>query len=67
MLAQLSSDAYQGLQLLVGMLVILGSGVASWVGVKVALAEMRARQNNHDKQIDDIERRVTRLEEKYFR
>lgn len=62
-----SNDAFQGLQLLVGMLVILGSGVASWVGVKVALAEMRARQNNHDESIDALDRRVTRLEDKYLR
>lgn len=55
------------LQLIVGMLVILGSGIASWVGVKVALAEMRQRQDNHDDDIKDIQRRLDRLEEKYFR
>ena len=55
------------LQLVVGILVVLGSGVASWVGVKVALAEMRQRQDNHDEDIGKLEKRVDRLEEKYFR
>lgn len=55
------------LQVIVGMLVVLGSGLASWIGVKVALAEMRQRQDNHDDQLEKIERRLDRLESKYFR
>ena len=55
------------LQLIVGILVILGSGISSWAGVKVALAEMRQKQDSHDESLTKLEKRVDRLEEKYFK
>ena len=55
------------LQLIVGILVNLGSGISSWAGVKVALAEMRQKQDSHDESLTKLEKRVDRLEEKYFK
>lgn len=75
---QIDMSTYEGIQLLVGILVILGSGVASWIGVKVALAEIRTRQDNHDEDfkeirqkhnddINELKRRIERLEQLYFK
>lgn len=62
------------LQLLIGMLVILGSGIASWVGVKVALAELKGEQRSLAKEnaqlredLDKACSRINRLEDKYFK
>lgn len=39
---------------------VTGSGLAAYVGVKVALAEIKIKLENHEKRLD-------RLEDKYFR
>lgn len=53
---------------------IIGSGIAAYVGVRVAITEVRGKLNTHERQFQDgerrstqIENRVERLEGDYFR
>lgn len=46
---------------------IFGAGIAAYVGVKVAIAQIQTRQDNMTEDIKDVCRRLDRLEEKHFR
>lgn len=46
---------------------IFGAGIAAYVGVKVAIAQIQTKQENMTEDIKDIGRRLDRLEEKHFR
>ena len=62
------------LQLVISFITILGAGVSVYVGVRVALAEIRMQQKNHDREIAEIKNtdirevkeRLARLESIYF-
>jgi hypothetical protein len=53
-------------QLLVPLITVLGAGLASYVGVKVALAEMRIKIEALEDTQSDLKSRVVRLESGYF-
>lgn len=62
------------LNLLISVAGIIGAGIASYVGVRVAITEIRGKLNTHERQFQDgerrstqIEGRVDRLEGEYFR
>jgi hypothetical protein len=54
------------LQLLISVLTIAGSGLSVYVGVRVAIAEMRRDIRNHERLLDDHKERIERLESPYF-
>ena len=54
------------LNLLISLAGILGAGVSSYVGVRVALAEIRGELKRLDKDVTDLETAVSRLEKPYF-
>jgi len=61
------------LQLIIAIVTVLGSGVSVYVGVKVALAEMRGDLKRHDElfelqgqKIDEATSRIVRLENQFF-
>ena len=54
------------LNLLISLAGILGAGLSSYVGVKVALAELRGEVKRLNKEIMDLESRADRLEKPYF-
>jgi hypothetical protein len=53
-------------QVLISVLTIAGSGLSVYVGVRVAIAEMRRDIRSHDKQLDEVRERIERLEKPYF-
>jgi hypothetical protein len=55
------------IQLLVSLLTITGSGISVYVGVKVAIAEIRGDITRHEMQINSLQSRVDRLEKPYFK
>jgi len=55
------------LNLLISLAGILGAGFSSYMGVKVALAEVRGDIKRLDKDMRDLEARATRLERPYFK
>lgn len=55
------------LALVFALITILGSGASVYVGVRVALAEIRTFQKAQEKRLDKVEDRLDRLEERYFR
>ena len=55
------------LQLIISFITILGAGVSVYVGVRVALAEIKTQQKAHDKDIAELNKRVSRLEDAYFK
>lgn len=54
------------LNLLISLAGILGAGLSSYVGVRVAMAEMRGDLKRHEGSITDLKSRVDRLEKPYF-
>ena len=60
-------DAQLAVQLTFAVLTIMGAGVSVYVGVKVALAEIRSDIDHQAERIASTEQRLTRLEEGYFR
>ena len=54
------------LNLLISLAGILGAGLSSYVGVRVALAELRGEVKRLNKEIMDLESRADRLEKPYF-
>lgn len=54
------------IQLGLSVLTIIGAGVAVYVGVKVALAELRRDLSAQKDRITAVDSRVTRLENPYF-
>lgn len=55
------------LQFAIALVTILGSGASVYVGVKVALAEIRTGLGSLEKRVERAESRLDRLEEKYFK
>lgn len=62
------------IQLLISIAGIIGAGVASYAGVRVAITEIRGQLRTHEKQFENIAvemeragRRLDRLEGKYFK
>ena len=53
-------------QLIIAVLTMIGSGVMCYIGVRVALAEIRGDVKRHDEQISDMSDRIVRLENEYF-
>lgn len=51
-----------GLQILLSALTVLGAGISVYVGVKVALAEIKSKQAQHDKDLEDHDDRLKYLE-----
>lgn len=45
---------------------VLGSGLAAYVGVKVAIAQHEARLDSHDQTLALHEKRIERLEKPFF-
>lgn len=54
------------LQLIIGVFTILGAAVTGYVGIKVALAEVRKDIKNLNEACDKLEKRLDRLENPYF-
>lgn len=55
------------LNLLIALSGIVGAGISSYVGVRVAMAEMRGDLKRHEGAITDLKDRVHRLERPYFK
>jgi hypothetical protein len=66
LIIQLQPAAIVQIQLLISVLGIFGAGLASYVGVKVAIAEMRRDLKNHQERLDYQDRRLERLESPFF-
>lgn len=60
-------SAYSQLNLLITLAGIAGSGVSAYIGVKVALVQIKTRQDNHDKDIEKLDRRLTYVERHLFK
>lgn len=54
-------------QLVFALITVLGSGASVYVGVRVALAEIRTMQKSLERRVDKVEERLDRLEERYFK
>jgi hypothetical protein len=54
------------LQVLIGALTIIGAAITGYVGIKVALAEVRKDIKNLGIIIDKLDKRIDRLENPYF-
>lgn len=52
---------------LINMAGIMGAGLSAFVGVKVALAQVQRDVRNLEKSQEKAERRLDRLEQRYFR
>ena len=63
MIALLAIDLNVSLQTVVN---VLGAGFAAYVGVRVAIAQIQARQDSLQAQIVDVCKRLDRLEHKHF-
>lgn len=55
------------IQILISLAGIVCAGLASYIGVRVALARIEARQDSHDKDIDDLCDRVTFIERNHMK
>jgi hypothetical protein len=55
------------IQLVIALITVAGSGISVYVGVKVALAEIRTMQGALERRLGKVEDRLDRLEEKYFK
>lgn len=53
--------------LLIALAGILGAGLSSWVGVRVAMTQIEGRLNSHDGRLIAHDRRLDRLESPFFR
>ncbi len=60
-------------QIIVSVITIIGAGIAAYVGVRVAIAEIRGdiklhdkALEKHDERFDRFEDRVKRLEQPFF-
>lgn len=54
------------LQLLIGAFTIIGAAITGYIGIKVALAEVRKDIKNNDEEISRLDKRIDRLERPYF-
>lgn len=54
------------LQLLIGAFTIIGAAITGYVGIKVALAEVRKDIKSLNELCEKLDRRVDRLESPYF-
>lgn len=54
------------LQLLIGAFTMIGAAITGYVGIKVALAEVRKDIKNLNEACSKLERRLDRLENPYF-
>lgn len=54
------------LQLIIGALTMLGAAITGYVGIKVALAEVRKDIRGLGESCARLERRIDRLEDPYF-
>jgi hypothetical protein len=57
----------EGWQFVTTVITIIGSGFSAWVGVRVALAHIEGRLNEHDRDIASLDKKIERLEDPYFR
>lgn len=54
------------LQLLIGVFTMIGAAITGYVGIKVALAEVRKDIKNLNQACEKLEKRLDRLENPYF-
>lgn len=54
------------LQLLIGAFTMIGAAITGYVGIKVALAEVRKDIKSVNQACDKLEKRLDRLETPYF-
>jgi hypothetical protein len=59
--------AINEIQLLISVVGIVGAGVSSYFGVKMALARIETRQNDHDKDIAKLDDRLTWIEREWLK
>lgn len=57
--------AFNEIQLLISVVGIVGAGVSSYYGVKMALTRIETRQNDHDKDIAKLDERLTWIEREW--
>jgi hypothetical protein len=50
------------IQVVISALTILGAGISVYVGVRVALAEIKIQQKQHDEELKDLAERIKYLE-----
>lgn len=55
------------INLLISLAGILGAGLSAYVGVRVALAEVKGELKHHGEYIDQHAKRLDRLESRYFK
>jgi hypothetical protein len=58
--------AINEIQLLISVVGIIGAGCSSYYGVKMAMARIETRQNDHDKDIAKLDERLTYLERHFL-
>ena len=54
-------------ELVTPLITILGAGISSYVGVRVAIAEMRVRLDTFEDNQKDLKSRIERMEAGYFK
>jgi len=54
------------LSILLSVCTVIGSGIASYVAIRVAIAEIKIEQKNQDSQIEELKKDVKRLERPFF-
>lgn len=54
------------IQIVISAITVIGAGISAYVGVKVALAEVRVEQKAQGERIKDVETDVRRLEDALF-
>jgi len=50
------------IQVVISFLTVLGAGISVYVGVRVALAEIKIQQKQHDDELIDLAERIKYLE-----
>ena len=55
-------DTATSIQVLLSVLTVLGAGISVYVGVRIALAEIKSKQAQHDLDIADHDARIKYLE-----
>lgn len=55
------------MQLIFAIITVCGSGVSVYLGVRIALAELRTNHASLDKRVEKTEARLDRLEARYFK
>lgn len=54
------------IQVLITFSGIIMSGVSAYTGVKIAITELRSAVNQNKRDIEDLDKRIDRIEQKLF-